>query len=345
MKTSIKLLIIIFLMIFLVSCGNSNNAKSNNFSIQTNAKKNILTLGDPLEISLKNPKKLNVDSVVYQLDGKNIDSPYSTQNLKLGSHQLTAIVNYNDQTESASTSIVILNNEQPKIYTYKIINAYPHDITSFTQGLEFHDGELYESTGQYGESKLRKVDYKTAEVQKNINLSKDYFGEGLTILNHKIFQLTWQEDTGLIYDLTTFEKIGSFKYGQSKEGWGLCNDGKMIYKSDGSENIWILNPETQAEESRIQAYHNRGKVVGLNELEWINGKIYANRYQLNGVAIINPENGAVVGVVDFSPLIKLVTQHQGLDVLNGIAFNPQTHTIFVTGKRWDKLFEVEITEK
>ena len=345
MKTSIKLLIIIFLMIFLVSCGNSNNTKSNNFSIETNAKKNVLTLGEPLEISLKNPKNLSVNSVVYQLDGENIDSPYPTQNLKLGSHKLTATINYNEISESSSTSIVILNNEQPKIYTYKIINEYPHDITSYTQGLEFHNGELYESTGQYGESKLRKIDYKTSEVQKSINLSKEFFGEGLTILNDKIHQLTWQENTGFIYDLTTFEKIGSFKYGQSKEGWGLCNDGKVIYKSDGTESIWVLNPETKAEESRIQAYHNRGKVIGLNELEWINGKIYANRYQLNGVAIINPKNGAVVGVVDFSPLRKLVTQHQGLDVLNGIAYNPETNTIFVTGKRWDKLFEVEITEK
>ena len=345
MKTSIKLLIIIFLMIFLVSCGNSNNTKSNNFSIETNAKKNVLTLGEPLEISLKNPKNLNVNSVVYQLDGENIDSPYPTQNLKLGSHKLTVTINYNEISESSSTSIVILNNEQPKIYTYKIINEYPHDITSYTQGLEFHNGELYESTGQYGESKLRKIDYKTSEVQKSINLSKEFFGEGLTILNDKIHQLTWQENTGFIYDLTTFEKIGSFKYGQSKEGWGLCNDGKVIYKSDGTESIWVLNPETKAEESRIQAYHNRGKVIGLNELEWINGKIYANRYQLNGVAIINPKNGAVVGVVDFSPLRKLVTQHQGLDVLNGIAYNPETNTIFVTGKRWDKLFEVEITEK
>ena len=345
MKTSIKLLIIIFLMIFLVSCGNSNNTKSNNFSIETNAKKNVLTLGEPLEISLKNPKNLNVNSVVYQLDGENIDSPYPTQNLKLGSHKLTVTINYNEISESSSTSIVILNNEQPKIYTYKIINEYPHDITSYTQGLEFHNGELYESTGQYGESKLRKIDYKTSEVQKSINLSKEFFGEGLTILNDKIHQLTWKENTGIIYDLTTFEKIGSFKYGQSKEGWGLCNDGKVIYKSDGTESIWVLNPETKAEESRIQAYHNRGKVIGLNELEWINGKIYANRYQLNGVAIINPKNGAVVGVVDFSPLRKLVTQHQGLDVLNGIAYNPETNTIFVTGKRWDKLFEVEITEK
>ncbi len=345
MKISITFLTAMLYVSLLVSCGNSNNAKSNNFSIETNAKKNTVISGETLEISLKNPKNLEIKSVAYQIDDKNVENPFPTHNLKLGSHKLTAIVNYDDTSESVSTKIFLLNNEPPKIYTYKIINEYPHDITSFTQGLEFHNGELYESTGQYGESKLRKVNYKNAEVLKNINLTKEYFGEGLTILNDNIYQLTWQENTGFVYDVNTFEKTGSFKYGQSKEGWGLCNDGKVLYKSDGTENIWILNSETKAEESQIQAYHNRGKVVGLNELEWINGKIYANRYQLNGVAIINPENGAVEGVIDFSPLRKLVTQHQELDVLNGIAYNPETKTIFVTGKRWDKLFEVEIIEK
>jgi glutaminyl-peptide cyclotransferase len=345
MKTSITFLIAIFTVSFFVSCGNGNNTKSKNFSIETNAEKNTITIGDILEISLKNSKNLKINSVTYQIDNKSIENPFQSQGLKLGTHDLTAIINYNDVSETVSTQITILNNEQPKIYSYKIINEFPHDITSYTQGLEFHNGELYESTGQYGESKLRKVDYKTAEVQNNIDLAKTYFGEGLTVLNDKIYQLTWHENTGFIYDVSTFEKIGSFKYGQSKEGWGLCNDGNVIYKSDGTENIWVLNPETQAEESHIQAYHNRGKVIGLNELEWINGKIYANRYQLNGVAIINPENGAVEGVVDFSPLHKLVTPHQGLDVLNGIAYNPETKTIFVTGKRWDKLFEVEIIEK
>lgn len=344
MKTSTNHLIITFLTLVLVSCGNSNSTKSHNFSLETNAKKNTLTLGETLEMSLKNPKNLNITSVVYQIDDQTIENPYSSQGLKLGSHTLSATINYDDTSESTSTKIIILNNETPKIYSYKIINEYPHDITSYTQGLEFHNGELYESTGQYGESKLRKVEYKTGKVLKNIDLSKEYFGEGLTILDDKIYQITWRENTGFVYNLETFEKIGSFKYGKSKEGWGLCNDGKTIYKSDGTEDIWILNPETEAEESHIEAYHNRGKVVGLNEMEWINGKIYANRYQLNGVAIINPENGAVEGVIDFSPLRKLVTQHQGLDVLNGIAYNPETKTIFVTGKRWDKLFEVEIQE-
>jgi len=244
-----------------------------------------------------------------------------------------------------STKITVLNNTKPKIYTYKIVNTYPHDITSYTQGLEFYNGELYESTGQYRESKLRKVDYKTAEVLKNINLQSQYFGEGLTVLNDKIYQLTWRENTGFVYDVNSFEKLSSFTYGKSNEGWGLCNDGTRIFKSDGTENIWLLNPETLAEEETIQVYREKGKVVGLNELEWVNGKIYSNLYQFNGVAIINPKNGAMEAVIDFSPLRKLVTQHQGLDVLNGIAYNPDTNTLFVTGKRWDKLFEVEIIEQ
>ena len=145
--------------------------------------------------------------------------------------------------------------------------------------------------------------------------------------------------------MNTFEKTGNFRYGNSKEGWGICNDKQVLYKSDGTEKIWIINPETLVEESYIQAFHNKGKVVGLNELEWVDGKIYANRYQKNGVAIINPTNGAIEGVIDFSPLKKQVKQHSGLDVLNGIAYNSETKTLFVTGKRWDKLFEVEIVKK
>ena len=145
--------------------------------------------------------------------------------------------------------------------------------------------------------------------------------------------------------MNSFERVSSFTYAKSPEGWGLCNDGSNIYKSDGTENIWLLDPETLEETTKIQVYTNKGKIIGLNELEFINGRIYSNRYQKNGVAIINPENGAIEGVIDFTPLRNLVTQHEQLDVLNGIAYNPETQTIFVTGKLWDKLFEVEVFEK
>ena len=192
---------------------------------------------------------------------------------------------------------------------------------------------------------MRKVDYASGNVLKNTDLADGYFGEGLTVLNDNIYQLTWQEDTGLIYDVKTFEPKGVFRYDLSKEGWGLCNDGTSLYKSDGTEKIWTLNTDTLTEDSSIEVFTNKGKIPSLNELEWINGKIYANIYQRNGVAIINPETGAVEGVIDFTPLKELVTQHDGLDVLNGIAYNPLTKTIFVTGKRWDKLFEVTISKK
>jgi glutamine cyclotransferase len=186
------------------------------------------------------------------------------------------------------------------------------------------------------------LDYKNDAIINNVNLSRSYFGEGLTVLNDKIYQLTWKEGRGLIYDVNTFETLGSFNYGQSKEGWGLCNDGRQLYKTDGSENIWILNAETLEEERFVQAYTNKGRLTNLNELEWVEGKIYANRYQKNGVAIINPINGAIEAVLDFKDLKNKVTNHPGLDVLNGMAYNPDTKTLFVTGKRWDKLFEVRI---
>ncbi|WP_262733423.1 MULTISPECIES: glutaminyl-peptide cyclotransferase [Gaetbulibacter] len=345
MNNSFKLLSITLLALSLFACGSSTETKKHNFSLQTNAKNNVITLGETLNLSIKNPKNETITAVSYKINDKQVSESFATNDLKLGVQTLTATISYDNTTADVSTKITVLNNTKPKIYTYKIVNTYPHDITSYTQGLEFYNGELYESTGQYRESKLRKVDYKTAEVLKNINLQSQYFGEGLTVLNDKIYQLTWRENTGFVYDVNSFEKLSSFTYGKSNEGWGLCNDGTRIFKSDGTENIWLLNPETLAEEETIQVYREKGKVVGLNELEWVNGKIYSNLYQFNGVAIINPKNGAMEAVIDFSPLRKLVTQHQGLDVLNGIAYNPDTNTLFVTGKRWDKLFEVEIIEQ
>ncbi len=342
--SSFKSLIVIVLSLFFLSCGDAESKKSK-LSIHTDAKNNVVKLNDIVTLSINNPDNIDLKSVSYTLNDEPVDASFTINTQKLGIQTLKAKVDFGTTAEELTTTITILNNQLPKIYGYNIINEYPHDITSYTQGLEFFNGELYESTGQYGASKLRKVDFKTGDVLKNLNLSDQYFGEGLTILNNNIYQLTWQENIGFVYDANTFEKTSSFKYGQSKEGWGLCNDGTTLYKSDGSEDIWLLNPETLAETSKIQVYTNKGKIIGINEMEWINGKIFANRYQKNGVAIINPKNGAVEGVIDFTPLRSKVTQHQGLDVLNGIAYNPETQTLFVTGKRWDKIFEVEVFEK
>lgn len=342
---TIKHLAIIILTAHLLACGSNSSNKTNNFAILTNTKKGNISNADTLKLSLQNKKNSAIDSVIYRIDGKEIEEITFLKNTKLGKQTIEATVYFNNDQALIKKSITILNSQLPQVFNYKIINTYPHDITSYTQGLEFLNDTLYESTGQYNASKLRKINYRTGEIIKNINLEKVYFGEGLTIRNDILYQLTWKEGTGFTYDAKTLEKLSRFKYGISKEGWGLCHDNEHLYKSDGTEKIWLLDPETLIEKDFIQVYTNKGKIVGINEMEWIDGYIYANRYQKDGVAIINPKNGAIVGVIDFSPLKKLVTQHEGLDVLNGIAYHPETKTIFVTGKHWDKLFEVKLIEK
>ena len=336
-----KLLTFIGLNVLIAACGTTTKS---NFSIQTNSGTNIISNSETLSIEVQNPNNIDFDSIQLTLDTKKIETSVDLSVMPLGEKRIKAKVFYDGSFEVVLKKVIVVNSKAPKLYTYEIINTYPHDITSYTQGLEFYKGDLYESTGQYGESKLRKLDYKKGGVLKNINLSTAYFGEGLSVLNDKIYQLTWKEGRGLVYDIDSFEQIETFNYGQSKEGWGLCNDGQKFYKSDGSEFLWFLNPNTLAEEGALQAYTNKGKLTNLNELEWVDGKIYANRYQKNGVAIINPENGAIEAVIDFKALKTKVTKHQGLDVLNGMAYNPKTKTVFVTGKRWDKLFEVKIIE-
>jgi len=337
-----KYLVAIVLCGFVMCCSIGVDIKKNDFIIQTNAKKGRILNNDDLNLSINNKKGHQIDSVSFSVKGSRISKSTNLSTFKLGKHKINATVYSNGLPFVVSTDLTILNSNTPKIYKYKVINVYPHDITSYTQGLEFYNGKLYESTGLYKKSKLRQVDYKTAQVVKNINIDDQYFGEGLTILNDNIYQLTWKAGTGFVYDVNTLKKKSSFKYGHSKEGWGLCNDGNTIYKSDGTEKIWLLNTKTLTEDNNIEVYTNKGKIIGINEMEWVNGSIYANRYQKDGVAIINPTNGAVVGVIDFSPLKKLVSQHKELDVLNGIAYNPKTKTLFVTGKHWDKLFEVQI---
>lgn len=336
-----KYLILFTLSLFITNCGDTNATKKSSLSIKINEQS--LMLGDTLKLSINNPKNLDITSVKYELGGKAIENNAILNNITLGSKTITATVNVDGNTETITKPVIIFNNVIPTIYTFEIINTYPHDITSYTQGLEFYNGELYESTGQKGESKLRKVNFETGEVLKNIDLENQYFGEGLTILNDKIYQLTWQSKRGFVYDVNTFEKLSSFNYGTSKEGWGICNDGKTLFKSDGTEKIYLLNPENLTEQSHIEVFTQKGKIPRINELEWINGKIFANIYQRNGVAIINPNTGGVEGVINFESLKEKVKQHPELDVLNGIAYHPERETIFVTGKNWDKLFEVKIS--
>jgi glutamine cyclotransferase len=346
-----KTLIAIALVFLLAGCGNENLRDSDLFSVEVKSSKEKITTNDDIEITVKSLQKMSVDKVVYSLGEErstgsgNSAVSISLSEVKLGNQRIKAEITSEGNTYTVYKIITIYASEKPELYTYKLLETYPHDSNAYTQGLEFENDTLYESTGQYGESSLRKLDYKTGTVLQKVDLAKQYFGEGLTILNNKVYQLTWQEDTGFIYRLSTLEKTGTFVYGKSSEGWGLCNDGSTIYKSDGTERIWSLNANTLAEEGFIELYTNTSKIPKVNELEWVEGKIYANIYKKSAIAIVNPKSGAVEGVIDLTSLQENVTQHDKLDVLNGIAYNGEPNIIYVTGKNWDKLFKLEIVKK
>lgn len=337
------------LLLFLGGCGNDSKEKKDNFSLEIKNQKKTYTTEDVLSVSLNNKKNIETDSIVYFLNKDRIKisgNEISLSGKKLGEKTLMTKIYSDGEEYEASKNITILSSIKPKLYTYKILETYPHDIEAYTQGLEFENDTLYESTGQYKESSLRKTDYKTGEVLQKIALADQYFGEGLTILNNKIYQLTYRENTGFIYNLKTMEQTGTFVYGQSKEGWGLCHDAENnIYKSDGTDRIWTLSSNTLAEKDYIEIFTNTSRINSVNELEWVDGKIYANVYQQGSIAIIDPSNGAVEGVIDLTDLKDKVTQHPKLDVLNGIAYNGEPNILYITGKNWDKLFKVEIIQK
>ncbi|EAR00378.1 glutaminyl-peptide cyclotransferase [Maribacter sp. HTCC2170] len=343
-----KVLVFNFFLLFFVACGSGNTSASSLFEIQLEGNKTSFKQNQSVGIAIKNKKEKSIDKIIYTIDGKELQlsgNKIALDLTTLGNKILKATIGYEDTTAEISKKIKVLAPTAPALYTYEIINEYPHDIKAYTQGLEFHDGILYESTGKKGRSSLRKVDYNTGKVLAQIDLENTQFGEGITIMNGKIYQLTWQNGIGFIYDLTDFKKIDSFQYGQSKEGWGLCHDGEKIFKSDGTEKIWFLNPDTLAEEGFIQTVTNKSVFNMANELEYIDGKIYANVYQKPSMMIIDALSGAIEGVINFGGLKEKVTKHADLDVLNGVAYHPERKTFFVTGKNWDKMFEVNIIKK
>lgn len=227
---------------------------------------------------------------------------------------------------------------------YPVIKKiYPHDEKAYTQGLYYKNGYLYESTGLYGESTLRKNDILTGNSLKKISLLPIYFGEGITIYNDKIYQLTWTNKKGFVYDMNSFQKIGEFVY--PTEGWGITSDGKSLIVSDGTNFLTFYDPVTFEITKTISVQFQNQSVMNLNELEFVDGKIYANVYMTDKIAIINSENGNVEQWIDISSLRMQLDDPSAAEVSNGIAFNPETKTFYLTGKYWSNLFEVLFEEK
>ena len=338
-----KVFISLLAVFLFLSCGST---KDPIIKIKTGQKANKAKAGSQLQLSVNS--SLENFKVKFFLNDQPISSNHQFSDTDpLGEYKIKAVLTQEDKSFERTTIFTLLASKAPKLFTYEVINTYPHDITAYTQGLEFDGDLLYESTGLNGKSSLRKVDYRNGEILKNKPLDKSFFGEGLTILENRIIQLTWKSQKGFVYDKTSLNIEKSFPYQESKEGWGLCNDGNKLYKSDGSERIWQINSNNFIEESSIQVMTNKLAIKNLNELEWVDGKIFANTYQFQKdvVVIINPKNGAVEGVVDFSGLKEKTSQHPQLNVFNGIAYHKKRKTFFVTGKNWDKLFEVNIIEK
>lgn len=334
------------ILLFLTSCDTTYK-----FKLDVTKK---TTLTGKLTINLKEENNKPVDNVQFFIDGKEISAASNSITLNaadfgIGKHTISALAFYPGKTKKMNNSFEVFADNKPSLYGFKIINSFPHDTKAYTQGLEYYNGFLYETTGRRGQSTLRKVAIKTGKVLQKIDLDKAYFGEGMTILNDKIYWLTWEAKKGFIYDLKTFKQEGEFKYNKSKEGWGLTHYNNEFIKSDGTNKIWFLDAETKKEKRFVQAYTNKVSLKSLNELEWVNDKIYANYWQKPLIAIINPENGVVDGIINLTDLVKEMEKTQNLkeqdDVLNGIAYDKENDRLFVTGKNWGKLFEIKLIKK
>jgi glutamine cyclotransferase len=229
----------------------------------------------------------------------------------------------------------------PISYTYEVVNVYPHDPNAFTQGLVIDGGVLYEGTGLTGESSLRRVDLETGDVLQIHELPSNLFGEGITVFGDKVIQLTWQSEIGFVYDKSSFDVLQNFSY--PTQGWGITTDGTQLIMSDGSANLYFLNPETFEKTGQVEVHDGNASVTKLNELEYINGEVYANVWLTDKIAIINPNTGQVTGWIDLTGIYTPETSNSN-NVLNGIAYDSENNRLFVTGKRWSQLFQIKLIE-
>lgn len=227
-------------------------------------------------------------------------------------------------------------------YTYNVVHAYPHDTNAFTEGLAYANGTLYESTGLYGDSTLRRVDLQTGNVTQEAKLPAQFFGEGATLVNDTLVQLTWQENVGFVYDRNSFNLLRNFTY--STEGWGLTYDGNRLIMSDGSDSLYFLDPVTYQSAGQVQVRDGAASISNLNELEYVNDDVYANIWNQQKIAVINPQTGQVKAWIDLTGLQDSAALNSE-EVLNGIAYDAENGRLFVTGKDWPQLFEIELVPR
>lgn len=317
-----------------------------------------LPLGEEIRVVLSIPDTVTVDSIMVFLGGDlkrtirgssdelkqgKLAFMLATEGQVTGKSGLRIRLFYAGRdSENHSRQLTFLSDVVPVEYSYRVVNEYPHDVTAYTQGLQYVNGELFEGTGNYGTSSIRRVALETGEIRQVRDLDQELFGEGITVLGERIYQLTYKSQVGFIYDKSTFREIQKVYY-QNREGWGLTNNGEELIMSDGTNIIYFLDPEMFTINRQIEVYHNEGPATSLNELEFINGKLWANRYFTDEIVIIDPETGKVEGRINLKGILKATHRKPTTDVLNGIAWDKEGDRLFVTGKYWPLLFEIKVS--
>jgi len=361
MKRIIPLLALLLTTATLVRCGSDDSTSTGGGTTVNTAAANVkvcvitspannalVPMFDTIDLAVMSA--YDNDSIVaveYFMDGESLGtftetgttSNWFADSTSGGLHQLRAVATYTSGTTgSQRLNITVVAPAPAQQFSYNVLNTYPHDPTSYTQGLVVQDGFFYESTGLNGQSKLRKVDIQTGKVLQNTAIGQQFFGEGISVINNRIFMLTWNTQVGFIFDKFGLTEIDQFSY--SGEGWGLTYNGEHLIMSDGTANLRFLDPKTLQVVRELTVVSDANVQTQLNELEFINGEIWANVYQTNKVVVIDPNYGYITKEIDFSGLLSPV-QRQKTDVFNGIAYDESNGHLYVTGKLWPSVFQVE----
>ncbi len=344
----------IIALLLLFSCGDSKSGREKIFSPRVKKETKVVTpsqnqrivRGDDLIVEISSNEGIGIDSMTVSLGSQQMSTSKSSlkidfPNRKVGAWKLKTEIFFNNTSETHYTKVIVLPENAPEELTYEVVNRFPHDPDDYTQGLLVNDGFLYESTGQEGESAFKKKNLTTGEAISAVNLSDDFFGEGLALLNDEFYQLTWKAGKGFVYN-KNMEQIRTFSY--QSEGWGIASFNNQLIMTSGEEKIFFIEPRSFTINKEIEVYDNNGKVDSLNEIEVIDGLIYANVWLKDIIVVIDPETGEVLQRIDCSGMLSKSEQADA-DVLNGIAYDQATNRIFVTGKYWPTLFEIKLKPK
>jgi len=352
MKHTVFIFFVIFIFSASFSCSNSaSKSRKPVSSISISPVKNSYAFGEKIAVTVNTKlRDGEIQSVKLFMNNQLIKESNAldftvtgVELIMLGNSNLTVEAVKTDGLKNTRSQVINVFSDEPvQKYTYQVIKNYPHAKEHYTQGLEFYNNTLYEGTGEYGTSGLFKKRYQTGETAQSVKLAEKYFGEGITILNDKIYQLTYKHQKGFVYRLDDFALIDTFTF-RSAEGWGLTNDGKNLIMSDGTHQLTWISPANYAVVKTVQVASNRGLITNLNELEYVNGTIYANVYTTDIIVQIDPETGKVISEINLAGILNMYKNAgDKIDYLNGIAFNQNTGNLFVTGKYWPKMFEIKL---